>query len=108
LSRLIVLISHLFRLAGAFNFRKNYSPPLVHHLDPTGGVSGILCGRRSIRSSTGKRHGAAWDTERRGPHMKQCRCEAQASGRKPSPEIKNRRAGVTVTEHDFFLIHLFF
>ena len=31
----IVLIQHLFRLAGAINFRNDYSPPLVRHLDPT-------------------------------------------------------------------------
>ena len=35
MARPIVLIPHLFRLAGAFNFRNNYSPPLIRHLDPT-------------------------------------------------------------------------
>ena len=33
MARPIVLIPHLFRLADAINFRKNYSPPLVRHLD---------------------------------------------------------------------------
>jgi hypothetical protein len=31
-----VLISHLFQLVGVINFRKDYSPPLVRHLNPTG------------------------------------------------------------------------
>jgi hypothetical protein len=35
LTRPIVLISHLFQLAGATNFKKDYSPPLVRHLDST-------------------------------------------------------------------------
>jgi hypothetical protein len=35
LARPIVLIPHLSRLAGVFNFRKDYSPLLVRHLDPT-------------------------------------------------------------------------
>jgi len=36
LARPIVLIPHLFRLAGVVNFRKDYSPPpLVRHLDPS-------------------------------------------------------------------------
>jgi hypothetical protein len=39
LARPIVLIPHLFQLADAFNFRKDYSPPLVCHLDPTLGLN---------------------------------------------------------------------
>ena len=35
LARPIVLIPHLFRLASAFIFRKDYSLHLVRHLDPT-------------------------------------------------------------------------
>jgi hypothetical protein len=35
LARPIILIPHLPRLADAINFRKDYSPPLVRHLDPT-------------------------------------------------------------------------
>ena len=31
----LVLIPHLFRLAGVINFRKDYSPPLVRHLNHT-------------------------------------------------------------------------
>ena len=38
MARSIVLIPHLFRLAGAIDFRKEYSPPLVRHLDPTSGI----------------------------------------------------------------------
>ena len=33
----MVLIPHLFWLADAINFRKDYSPPLFRHLDPIGG-----------------------------------------------------------------------
>ena len=41
MSRPIILIPHLFRLAGVIKFRKDYSPPpLVRHLDPTVEVSG--------------------------------------------------------------------
>jgi len=36
LARLIVLIPHISQLAGDLIFRKDYSPPLVCHLDPTG------------------------------------------------------------------------
>ena len=35
MARPIVLIPHLFRLAGVIFFRKDYSPPLVRHLDPS-------------------------------------------------------------------------
>jgi hypothetical protein len=35
LARPIVSIPHLFQSASAINFRKDYSPPLVCHLDPT-------------------------------------------------------------------------
>ena len=34
MARPIVLIPHLFRLADAINFRKDYSPPSSRHLDP--------------------------------------------------------------------------
>ena len=46
MTRLIVLIPHLFRLASAINFRKNYSPPLVRHLDPSIGIRerSLICG----------------------------------------------------------------
>ena len=33
MARPIDLIPHLFRLAGALKFRKDYSPPLVRYLD---------------------------------------------------------------------------
>ena len=45
LARPIVLILHLLRLADAINFRKDYSPSLFRHLDPTGG------GWPAVRSS---------------------------------------------------------
>jgi hypothetical protein len=35
LARPFVLILHLFWLADAINFKKDYSPPVVRHLDPT-------------------------------------------------------------------------
>ena len=35
MARPIVLILHLFRLVDAIYFRKDYSPPLVRHLDLT-------------------------------------------------------------------------
>ena len=38
LARPIVLFLLLFWLAGAFSFRKDYSPPLVRHLDPKCGI----------------------------------------------------------------------
>jgi len=46
LARPIVLISHLFRLAGVIYFRKDYSPPLVRHLDPSSGIKArsLICG----------------------------------------------------------------
>ena len=34
MARPIVLIPHLFRLADAINFKKDYSPPSSRHLDP--------------------------------------------------------------------------
>jgi hypothetical protein len=46
LARPIVLIPYLFRLAGAINFRKDYSPSLVRYLDPTRGIRArsLICG----------------------------------------------------------------
>ena len=46
LARPIVLIPHLFRLSDMINFRKDYLPPLVHHLDPTSGIKAksLICG----------------------------------------------------------------
>ena len=42
MARPIVLIPHLYRLADAINFRKDYSPPpLVRHLDPFKGPEGV-------------------------------------------------------------------
>ena len=38
MARPIVLIPYLFRLAGVIKFRKDYSPPLVCHLEPTRGI----------------------------------------------------------------------
>ena len=35
MAKQIVSIPHKFRLAGAISFRKDYSPPLFRHLDPT-------------------------------------------------------------------------
>ena len=46
MARPISLIPYLFRSAGAINFRKDYSPPLVRHLDPTSGIRArsLICG----------------------------------------------------------------
>ena len=46
MARLIILISHLFLLADAIKFRKDYSPPLVHHLDLSNGIKArsLICG----------------------------------------------------------------
>ena len=46
MARPIVLIPHLFRLADAINFRKDYSPPSSHHLDPTSDIRArsLICG----------------------------------------------------------------
>ena len=46
MARPIVLFLHLFRLAGAFNFRNDYSPPLVCHLDLSSaiGARSLICG----------------------------------------------------------------
>ena len=38
MARPIVLILYLSRLASTINFRKDYSPPLVRHLDLTSGI----------------------------------------------------------------------
>ena len=42
----MVLFSYLLRLADVINFRKDYSPPLVRHLDPTRGIiaRSLICG----------------------------------------------------------------
>ena len=46
MARPLVLVPHLFWLASAINFRKDYSPPLVCHLDPTRGIGvrSLICG----------------------------------------------------------------
>ena len=46
LARPIVLILHLFRLVNVINFRNDYSPPLVRHLDLTSGIGArsLICG----------------------------------------------------------------
>ena len=46
MARPIILIPHLFRLGGVIKFRKDYSPPLVRHLDPTSGIRArsLICG----------------------------------------------------------------
>ena len=46
MARPIVIIPHLFWLADAINFRKDYSPPLVRHLDLTSGIvaRSLICG----------------------------------------------------------------
>ena len=46
MARPLVLVPHLFWLASAINFRKDYSPPLVCHLAPTRGIRAwsLICG----------------------------------------------------------------
>ena len=46
MARLLVLILYLSRLADAFNFRKDYSPPLFRHLESTSGIEAwsLICG----------------------------------------------------------------
>ena len=58
MARPIVLIPHLFRLADMINFRKDYSPPLVRHLDLTNGL--LLAGLKPRLFDKLKNYDGKW------------------------------------------------